>query len=470
MRRSPGLAALLLALIPSGGGVGLSATTTETIATQSADELLRRATLALETGEIERATSLYAEIRRNDPSNPAGYFGGGLAAEAAGDLPLAVDLLARAAALDPGRAATHLNHGRVLARLGASVPAMAAFERARGLEPSSPDAYLFAALLLRTSGGHREAEAILRAGIEAAGTRPELWDQLGLALLSQRRPAEAAAVAAEGLARFPGAPRLELVRGLALAKDEERRAEARSNLEAAIAGGEGGAGARIELADLLVADGRLPQAVARLEEAVELAPGDPQVHYRLGLALRQAGREAEASAALDRFQALAEERRRSDTRAKRLGQRVNAAIEHLQANELDEALQAVDEVLIEAPGHARTLALKSKILFSKGDITGARAAAATALAADPSKTEHHYLVGLFSYHLGELPEAEVAIARALAMEPDLGETHEVAAVVAFKLGRPEVAIAHFERAIELGVDHEELRRAYQAALEAAKNP
>ncbi len=444
----------------------------------AAEDVLRQAQRALESGEIGTAAKLFEDFRRASPDHPAGWLGGGLAADAAGDLAQAAEYLGRAAALDPERAEIHLSHGRVLVRLGASAPALAAFARARRLDPTGSDGYLLAALLQRSAGRLAAAEELLREGLEKATPRPEMWDQLGLALLSQRRPEEAEAVAADGLARFPGSPRLELVRGLALAQkpgddpveSRENRRAAIASLDSAIRGGQGGAGARVELAELLLEEDRVEDAILRLEEAVALSPSDPQTHYRLGLALRQVGRGDEAAEALGRFRALSEEQNAAETRAKRLGQRLNAAIESLQANQLTEALTAVEEVLAEAPDHARTLALKAKILFSNGDVAGAYDAAVAARIADPSMTEHHYLEGLFAYHLGNFKAADGALARALAIDPDLGEAHEVAAVMAYRSSRPAEAVAHFERAIELGVDHEELRRAYAMALEAAKAP
>lgn len=433
----------------------------------TAEELLRRATAALESGDPEMAAIGYGQLRRQYPQYPAGWFGSGLAAEAMGDFSAALGYLARAVVLDPERAAVHLARGRILARAGVGQSALAAFAKVRSLDPAQPDGYSFAALLLRDVGLYADAEELLRAGIQRAAPRPEFWDQLGLVLLSQQKPEAALAAVEDYLSRFPVTPRIELVRGLALALDPEEQAAAITSLSSAVKAGEGGAPARVQLAELLMADARLDDAIPLLEEAADMAPASPQVHYLLGQALLQAGRREEGTSSLARFRELREQQDAVNSRAKRLGSRLNGAIEHIQANELEEALAAVNEILAEAPDHARTLALKSKILFSTGDLEGARDAAAAARSNDSANPEHHYLEGLFSYHLGDLAFAESALARALAIDPDIGEAHEVAALVAYRLEQSANAVAHFERAIALGVDHEGLRRAYALALEAA---
>lgn len=433
----------------------------------SAEELLRRATAALEAGDPKSAAMIYAELRRQHPEYPSGWFGSGLAAEASGDFGSALGFLGRAAELDPERAAVQLARGRILARSGVTNSALSALAKSRTLDPAQPDGYLFAALLLRDAGRYAEAEALLRSGISLARPRREFWDQLGLVLLSQQRPGDALAAVEDYLSRYSATPRVELVRGLALAEDPERRDAAIVSLELAVSGGEGGAQARIRLAELLMAGDRLDDAIARLEEAAEMAPAEPQAHYLLGQALQQAGRREEGDVALSRFRELRQQRDAATARAKRLGISLNVAIEHIQADRLSEALTAVHEILTEAPDHARTLALEAKILFSTGDLAGAQRAAIEARSNDPANAEHHYLEGLFAYHLGDLGVAESALARALAIDPDIGETHEVAAIVAYRLDRPAEAVAHFERAIRLGTDHEELRRVYALALEAA---
>ena len=69
--------------------------------------------------------------------------------------------------------------------------------------------------------------------------------------------------------------------------------------------------ALIGLGKSLVSGNRAGEAVAPLEKAVKLAPGDPVAHYQLSFAYRRVGREAEAKKELARFRELHEEQQRT---------------------------------------------------------------------------------------------------------------------------------------------------------------
>ncbi len=69
---------------------------------------------------------------------------------------------------------------------------------------------------------------------------------------------------------------------------------ARGKLEAALAVDEWYTPALLDLARCLAAEERADEALAKLETAAELAPGDPMVYYRAGEVHAAAGRETEA--------------------------------------------------------------------------------------------------------------------------------------------------------------------------------
>jgi tetratricopeptide (TPR) repeat protein len=68
--------------------------------------------------------------------------------------------------------------------------------------------------------------------------------------------------------------------------------------------------ALIGLGKSLVSGNRAGEAVAPLEKAVKLAPGDPVAHYQLSFAYRRVGREVEAQKELARYRELHEEQQR----------------------------------------------------------------------------------------------------------------------------------------------------------------
>jgi tetratricopeptide (TPR) repeat protein len=77
--------------------------------------------------------------------------------------------------------------------------------------------------------------------------------------------------------------------------------------------------ALIGLGKSLVSAGRAPEAVAPLERAVELQPGNPNAHYQLGFAYRRLGREQEAARQLAAY-------RESHDKATQKMQRIRAGI------------------------------------------------------------------------------------------------------------------------------------------------
>ncbi|MGO8785968.1 MAG: tetratricopeptide repeat protein [Terriglobia bacterium] len=69
--------------------------------------------------------------------------------------------------------------------------------------------------------------------------------------------------------------------------------------------------ALVGLGKSLVSAGRAAEAVAPLEKAVKLTPGDPVAHYQLSFAYRRVGREAEAQKELALYRQLFEEQQRA---------------------------------------------------------------------------------------------------------------------------------------------------------------
>ena len=71
------------------------------------------------------------------------------------------------------------------------------------------------------------------------------------------------------------------------------------------------ASALVGLGKSLVSAGRAAEAVAPLEKAVKLTPGDPVAHYQLSFAYRRVGRDAEAQKELALYRQLFEEQQRA---------------------------------------------------------------------------------------------------------------------------------------------------------------
>lgn len=179
-------------------------------------------------------------------------------------------------------------------------------------------------------GDPRVSEPAARAAVSAA---------LGDAHLIRRDIDKARAAYAEAIAASPDEPRSRVgfarttaVKGdLKVAEEEVREAIRR----APDAGD-----AHALLADLLFAQGRAAEGLEALREAVRLQPKAVEVHSALVQQLLRNGDTAGADAALDKMRSVA---------AKHPLTRYLVALRHFRENRLEEARDAVMQVLKDAP-------------------------------------------------------------------------------------------------------------------------
>jgi predicted Zn-dependent protease len=121
-------------------------------------------------------------------------------------------------------------------------------------------------------GDLEEALARYREALGEKPTDPELMANVGQILVAMNRPAEAVPF-----------------------------------LEAAVEAEPFAVVSRFDLAAAYGRSGKLKEAVEQYDALVRSGSADPRVHHNLGLALRQLGRNAEATAAFERATALAPE-------------------------------------------------------------------------------------------------------------------------------------------------------------------
>jgi Flp pilus assembly protein TadD len=178
-----------------------------------------------------------------------------------GDNTGALKALTEAVALAPENFDAQLALGR--ARYGAGDPAGAAvaFRAAVRLKPNDASVRFFLATALEEAG---DTDGALNAYRELLAARPESAEgRLGLGVLLVKLGGERTA---EGIK--------ELTRAIALNGDLYE--------------------ARITLGRALVRAGQAQEALAHLQRAAALAPGNPEPHYQLALAYRRLGKTAEA--------------------------------------------------------------------------------------------------------------------------------------------------------------------------------
>ena len=407
--------------------------------------------------------------------------------ESAPDDPVGALALARAAVeRAPAEFGPALAVAGALTALGRTDDALAAFARSRSLLPDDPgvgepsaiadaaSAYLVPALLLRDVDRTGEAIRLLEEAVARPIGDAGIYEQLALLRLADGLADGALAAVDAARAKGLTRPGLKLARGLALARNPERRGEALDHLQGALRNGVGDpVVVRLEAADLLVAAARYPEALEHLGAAAELAPDEPEVVYRLGRTLAAAGDREAARKALDRYRLLQEARERA-AESQRLvsGETVSALSEAQRlaaAGDLEAAFKRLTG-LPESRDDSRAAdvhSLRAKVLFSMGRTGEAAASVAAARRLEPGRVEYHYLEGMFLYAGGRPRDAATALERAVALDPDLGEAHGLLGMIAAEGGRFGEAAERMERALELGLEgNAPLRFNYARVLEA----
>ena len=405
---------------------------------------------------------------------------------APGDQVAALAQARAAAEAAPSAFGPALALARALLTLGRADDALAAFSRARDLAPDGPgaagseaardaaSAYIAPALLLRDLDRTGDAIRLLEQGAARRLGSADVHEQLALLRLADGRAGEALAAVSAAAAENLASPGLDLARGLALARDPDRRVEALGYLQRALDAGAGDAlVVHLEAADLLVAEERYAEALEHLRAAGELAPEEPEAVYRLGRTLAAAGDRQAARVALDRYRSLEEARERAAESARLASAETASVLSEAQrlaaAGDLEAALERLAGLQgsLDDSRAADVRSLRSKVLFSMGRVDEAAVSAAAARRLEPDRVEHHYLEGMFLHSAGRARDAGPPLERAVALDPDLGEAHALLGMIAAEAGRHAEAARRMERALELGLDgNAPLRFNYARVLDA----
>ena len=391
--------------------------------------------------------------------------------EPAPDDPVEALAQARSAAeRTPSEFAPALAVAQALTALGRADAALAAFAHARSLLPEGAGgtetvdavelAYLAPALLLRDLDRTGEAIRLLEEAVDRRIGSADVYEQLALLRLADGLAEYALTAVDAALAESLESPGLDLARGLAVARDPERRGEALDYLRSALDDGVGEPVViHLEAADLLSAAARYPEALEHLRAAEALASGEPEVAYRLGRTLAAAGDREGAQAALERYRSLQGARDQAAEAERAASGEVKSGLSEAQrlaeAGKLEAALGRLNDLLVGRSSHPRIAdihSLRAKVLFSMDRAGEAAASVAEARRRQPNRAEHHYLEGLFLHTDGRADEAAPALERALALDPDLGEAHALLGMIAAEAGRPAEAAERMERALALGLD------------------
>jgi tetratricopeptide (TPR) repeat protein len=177
---------------------------------------LRRARRAHESGELQRAERIYADILRRDPGHFDALHLSGMLNYQRGQHDAALKLLRAALLIDRGRADAHSDLGLVLLTLGRCEEALTSYDAAHALTPQDPEPLNGRGVALLRLGRGAQALAAFERVLALAPDHIDGLGNRGNALLALNRPHEAIASYDAGLKIVPKHARLLTNQAIAL--------------------------------------------------------------------------------------------------------------------------------------------------------------------------------------------------------------------------------------------------------------
>jgi tetratricopeptide (TPR) repeat protein len=192
------------------------------------------------------------------------------------------------------------------------------------------------------------------------------------------------------------------------------------------------------LGDYLANRGRLDEAIAEFQKALNIAPGYPEIETNLILALTREGRTDEA---ITHLQALLKEHPNDAQTHYSLGNALR------KKGDLQGAIAAYEKaVSIQGRYPAAHYGL-GFTLDQNGQIDEAIAHYREAVREQPDYPEAYYLLGNDLLQQGRVEDAIVAYEQALKSRPTYPEVEKNVGLALLQKGRPSEAIAHWHNAL-----------------------
>lgn len=263
----------------------------------------RAAREAFGRGDLAAAITGLRELIKKSPEHAGALNLLGIISMQGGRAAEAEALFARAVAAQPAEAGYHNSHAGALHALGRSEEALAAFGRALAINPDYSGAHLNLGGLLVQMG--RAAEALPHFE-RLCMLRPEdaaLHFQRAELLCGLRRFGPAITACQRVLELQPQYPDARFCLGNALWGNKQAEA-ALAEYSAVIAADPGAAGAWANRSVVQIDLGRPDDALADIEQALQLKPGNPDFHNLHGNALQEMHRFTEAITAYQRARQL----------------------------------------------------------------------------------------------------------------------------------------------------------------------
>ncbi len=388
--------------------------------------LMRQAEQSMGGGNPEQAKQLYQQVIRQDPRNAEAHANLGVAYEALGRGDLAEAMFRKATELRPDYAEAHLNLGLKMAEREQFEEALESISEAVRLAPDHPAARQGLAMVLTRLDRPLEAVPHFETIVRDQPASVDARLNLGIALAEAGRREEALAHFDRAVEIDPDSSRAHYNRGRAL-NDLGRTPDARRALETAIKLNRSHAPSLRLLGSIERASRNDGRAVELLRRAAALEPGDPIVHYELGMAVAQAGVPRDAIPHWEKTLSL-------DPRHQDATYNLAQALQHVDPGRSRAYLERFAKLKAEAQDTDRAGTLWNFALAEADKKRWDRAfdlfrQALEACGSCPARGQIHKNFGLVYGHSGDYANAAEQLSRALELEPEDEEIRRALSIV-----------------------------------------
>jgi tetratricopeptide (TPR) repeat protein len=201
-----------------------------------------------------------------------------------------------------------------------------------------------------------------------------------------------------------------------------------------------------ELGLVLTGRGRIDEAMAYYQKALEISPDYAETHNNLGVALADRG---QVDSAIIHYQ------KALDISPNYAEARNNLAVALAGRGQVDSAFTHYEKVLEIKPDYAEAHNNLGNALAGRGQIDSAIAHYQKALESKPDYAEARNNLGNALTSRGQVDSAIAQYQEALVIKPDYAEAHNNLGRALSEKGRFDEATAHFQRAVRLKPDDAE---------------
>jgi tetratricopeptide (TPR) repeat protein len=212
--------------------------------------------------------------------------------------------------------------------------------------------------------------------------------------------------------------------------------------------------AHTNLGSLLLAGGRVAEAIAQFETALRIYPSDPIAHFDLGSALWQSNRDDEA---------INEYRKAVRIDPGLVEAHAGLAQVYLSAGRTPEAIEELESVVRLRPDDTETRNGLGNLLLQSGRQEEAISQYQAALGVNPAYLDARNNLGSALTAAGRYGEAIRQFQAALQIDPGVAAVHYNLGNALRRNGQIREAVAEFQTALRLQPDYPKARRALEQA-------